>query len=76
MAGRLFEAFLAGSTLGKGRFQDYQPEPTSFLPQRRTLLPTHTIPDLRALQYSVLQGGRASGRIVVEKLGGHAQTRA
>ena len=58
MAVRLFEAFLAGGTLGKGRFQEYKPETTSFLPQLRTLLANHTIPDLRTLQCSVLHNGK------------------
>lgn len=57
MTVRLMQAFLAGSTLGKGRFQEYRPESSQSTISLKALLQDHVQPEPKACEGSLLYGG-------------------
>ena len=57
MVVRLMEAFLAGSTLGKGRFAEYRPDMSPFQARLRTNLDRHPVLDPTLLDRSLLYQG-------------------
>lgn len=55
--GRLVQSFLAGSTLGKGRFEEFKATPTGFADDLRDLLSNHELPPAEACQEGLLFKG-------------------